>query len=75
MATSTLPEDKKLKKVADEFDIPTFFGSLDDVLSRYYYAAKEHKIDPVVRITADCPVIDPEIVDEVIGRFFRQPYD
>ncbi|MCK4752755.1 MAG: aminotransferase class III-fold pyridoxal phosphate-dependent enzyme [Planctomycetes bacterium] len=75
LATSTLPEDKKLKEVADEFGIPTFFGSLDDVLSRYYHASRQYKIDPVIRITADCPMIDPEIVDEVIEHFLEQPYD
>lgn len=75
LATSTVPEDKQLKTIADELDIPTFFGSLDDVLSRYYYAAKEYKIDPIVRITADCPVIDPGIVDEIIRGFLKGSYD
>lgn len=75
LATSILPEDKELKNIADQLDVPTFFGSLDDVLSRYYHAAKEYKIDPIVRITADCPVIDPEIVDEVVEGFLSGSYD
>lgn len=75
LATSTLPEDRQLKRIADEFNIPTFFGSLNDVLSRYYHVAKEYKIDPIVRITADCPMIDPEIVDEVIEGFIKGSYD
>lgn len=75
LATSNLPEDRKLKEIADEFNIPIFFGSLNDLLSRYYHAAKEYDIDPVVRITADCPLISPEIVDEVIDGFMKGGYD
>lgn len=75
LATSTNKEDRGLKNITDSLNIPTFFGSLNDVLSRYYHAAKEYKIDPVVRITADCPMIDPEIVDEVIQGYLDGNYD
>lgn len=75
LATSNSPEDRMLKEVADELNIPTFFGSLDDVLSRYYNAAKEYGIDPIVRITADCPLIDPEILDETIEKYISGSYD
>jgi spore coat polysaccharide biosynthesis protein SpsF len=75
LATSTLPEDAELKKIADEFGIPTFFGSMDDVLARYYHAAERFRIDPIVRITSDCPMIDPEIVDEVAQGFLDGGYD
>lgn len=75
LATSDLPEDKPLAKVADELGIETFFGSPKDVLKRYYQAAKKFEIDPVVRITADCPIIDPETVDEVIDYYFKGTYD
>jgi len=75
LATSNSPEDRVLKEVADGLEVPTFFGDLDDVLSRYYHAAKTYKIDPIVRITADCPVIDPQIVDEVVQNFIDGNYD
>jgi spore coat polysaccharide biosynthesis protein SpsF (cytidylyltransferase family) len=75
LATTTEKEDKKLKETADSLNIPTFFGSLSNVLSRYYYAAKKYNLDFVVRITADCPVIDPGIVDEVIERAVKGKYD
>ena len=75
LATSVSKEDRKLKKVADSLGIPTFFGSLDDVLSRYYHAAKKYKLDAIVRITADCPVIDPVVVDEVVYGFVKGGYD
>jgi len=75
LATSDEPEDKALKVIADEFSIPTYFGNLDDVLSRYYHAARQFRIDPIVRITGDCPMIDPEIVDEVVQYFIDGNYD
>lgn len=75
LATSTNKEDRALKKIADELKIPTFFGSLNDVLARYYLAAKKYRLDAIVRITADCPVIDPFIIDEVVTGFLEGEYD
>ena len=75
LATTDLPEDKPLAKIAKELQVETFFGSENDVLCRYYEAAKKYKIDPVIRITADCPVIDPVIIDEVIDFYFHGNYD
>lgn len=46
-------------------------GSEDDVLDRYYNAAKKSKAEIVVRITSDCPLIDPVVVDKVIGHFLN----
>ena len=44
-------------------------GSENDVLDRYVHAAKAHQADIVVRITGDCPVVDPGLVDQVISAF------
>ena len=44
-------------------------GSENDVLDRYVHAAKAHQADVIVRITGDCPIVDPELVDEVIRGF------
>jgi len=43
-------------------------------LSRYYYAAKENNLDTVVRITSDCPLIDPVLLDKVVEFYFSGNY-
>ena len=49
-----------------------FRGDENDVLSRYYQTAKKFKIDNIVRITGDCPLVDYEIVDEFIKVFLKE---
>lgn len=44
-------------------------GSEEDVLARYYYAAKEFKVDTVIRITSDCPFVRPEMINYMIEKF------
>jgi spore coat polysaccharide biosynthesis protein SpsF len=52
-----------------------FRGSEDDVLSRYYHAAKENQLDIIVRITSDCPVIDPYIIDKIVACYLNGQYN
>ena len=56
--------------------VPVFVGSEDDVLDRYYQCAKEYGADIIVRITADCPLLDPDIIDFALKYFNdnRYPY-
>jgi len=75
LATSTKKKDDILEKIARSHDVFIFRGSEDDVLDRYYRAAKLFKIDPVIRITADCPLLDPEIIDEILELYFSNDYD
>lgn len=68
IATSDLPEDKVLLKFAKDKGYAISTGSVHDVLLRYLKVAGEAKTDYVVRICADCPLIDPEVVDEIIKK-------
>ena len=51
-------------------DVEVFIGDEKDVLDRYYQCAKAHKVDVIVRVTSDCPFIDPNIIDQAIEYFF-----
>lgn len=66
-ATTTDPSDDPVAEYCDFSGIPFTRGSLYDVLDRYYQTAKSAQADVVVRITADCPVIDPELIDDVVN--------
>ncbi len=66
-ATTTDASDDPVAEYCDFSGIPFTRGSLFDVLDRYYQAALQANADVVVRITADCPVIDPELIDNVVN--------
>lgn len=70
LATSNDPSDDDLAALCAANDIEFYRGDLNDVLKRFYEAAKDIRPDNVVRLTGDCPLIDPEVVDKVI-RFYR----
>jgi len=75
VATSTHEEDDIIADYVNNLGIICFRGSLKDVLDRYYQCAKEFSVKDIVRITSDCPLIDPTIVDEVIEKFKSNSYD
>jgi len=66
-ATTTDSTDDPVAEYCDFSGIPFTRGSLFDVLDRYYQAALQSKADVVVRVTADCPVIDPALIDDVVN--------
>ena len=74
-ATTTDPSDDPVAEYCDFSGIPFTRGSLYDVLDRYYQAAKDARADVVVRITADCPVIDPALIDDVVHTLLNDRYD
>jgi spore coat polysaccharide biosynthesis protein SpsF len=63
--------DEPILSEARRHGAAEFAGSESDVLSRYLGAAREFDLDPVVRVTADCPLIDPTVVGEALARFAR----
>ncbi len=66
IATSTDRSDDALARVCVENGLSCFRGSLDDVLDRFYHAARERNPEHVVRLTGDCPVADPAVIDAVV---------
>lgn len=76
--TSQENENQPIVQLCDELNVSCFSGNENDVLDRYYQAAKNFNLkenDSIVRITADCPLIDPEIVDSVILKHIKGNYD
>ena len=75
IATTNLSRDDEIVKFVDLYGIEVFRGSEDDVLDRYFHCAKEFKLDAIVRITSDCPLVDPEIIDRCIEKFENENLD
>jgi spore coat polysaccharide biosynthesis protein SpsF (cytidylyltransferase family) len=75
VATTDKDSDDPVVDYCVNNNIDYYRGSLDDVLDRYYQAAKIYHADPIVRITGDCPVIDPVVVDAVITGYLSGEYD
>jgi glutamate-1-semialdehyde aminotransferase/spore coat polysaccharide biosynthesis protein SpsF (cytidylyltransferase family) len=75
VATSTGAADDSIAELCRNERIPCFRGSEHDVLDRFCGAATEYGADVVVRVTADCPLIDPAVIDRVIERFQRGDCD
>lgn len=75
IATTLEAQDDVIAAQARENGVGCFRGSESDVLSRYYYAAKENGLDIVVRITSDCPLIDPLIIDDLVKFYKSNAYD
>ncbi|MGQ0666819.1 MAG: aminotransferase class III-fold pyridoxal phosphate-dependent enzyme [Nitrospiraceae bacterium] len=75
LATSDDPRNQPLADHVRGLGYEVFQGSENDVLDRFYRAAKPHQAEVVVRITGDCPLIDPDLVDQVIAAHEEQGVD
>ncbi|MDA1129420.1 MAG: NTP transferase domain-containing protein, partial [Chloroflexi bacterium] len=69
IATTTETRDDVLAEWAEKQGLPCFRGSEDDVLDRVYQAAKKFAVDNIARVTPDCPLLDPEVLDRVIAAY------
>jgi len=75
LATTTRAVDTPLVELVQAQGIPVYRGECDDVLDRYYQAATQYHADVIVRITGDCPLVDPHIIDRVVQVFIEHRYD
>jgi len=71
VATSDRPEDNKIEEMCSTIQQEVFRGALENVLDRFYKAAIAYGADHIVRLTGDCPLADPEIIDELV-RFYME---
>lgn len=69
IATTTATDDDAIVELARSLEVPIYRGSEADVLGRYLGAARQYEAETIVRITADCPLIDPVVIDTVVGAF------
>ena len=77
IATTTNNTDHPIVELCDYLSVKYFRCSEEDVLERYYQAAKKYQGDAIVRVTSDCPLIDPQTIDKVIQFYLehRSEYD
>ena len=75
IATTSNLEDDVIVNFCKSKEIKCFRGSQDDVLDRYYNCAKKFSINTILRITSDCPLMDPQVVDNVIDFYLKNSYD
>jgi spore coat polysaccharide biosynthesis protein SpsF len=72
VVTSDSPDDRAIIDMCRDIGVDVFAGSLENVLDRFYCAAEKYKPDHIVRLTGDCPLIDPEIIDRMISLYLGQ---
>ncbi|HPN84227.1 MAG TPA: glycosyltransferase family protein [Victivallales bacterium] len=77
VATTTNPSDDKLVEICSKINIGFFRGSEEDVLDRFYQAYKSSgsNFDSIVRLTGDCPLHDPAVIDKVVSEFLNSDSD
>jgi len=75
LATTTNREDAKIAQIGKKQGVAVFRGNEQNVLDRYFIAARKYKLDHIVRITSDCPCIDPAIIEHVIKAHLRKKAD
>jgi spore coat polysaccharide biosynthesis protein SpsF len=75
VASTKRRADKRIIRWAEENGVERYAGSENDVLDRYYQAAVTFDANVIVRITSDCPLIDPKVIDIVVNQFLAGDFD
>jgi len=75
VATTDDPADDPIAALCRERGYSVYRGSMFDVLDRFYGAARQFHADVIVRITADCPIIDPDAIDHTVAAFWDHEAD
>ena len=75
IATTDQSADQEIITLCNKLEVNSFCGSEHNVLDRYYQCAQAYQLDNIIRITSDCPLIDPEIIDQVIETYINGQYD
>jgi len=75
VATSTDPSDDPIETLCASAGVACFRGSLDDVLDRFYQTAIAYRPRTIVRLTGDCPLTDPTLIDRVVEFFGTDDFD
>ncbi|MGI0056052.1 MAG: cytidylyltransferase domain-containing protein [Nitrosarchaeum sp.] len=75
LAIPSRTEDRVLIKIAEDSNVSAFAGDENDVLERFYNAALKFNADPIIRITGDCPLVDPYLLDKMVEFYLENNYD
>ena len=75
IATTTNKDDDVICRLSRKLNVKCFRGSEENVLSRYYFAAKKNGADIILRLTSDCPFIDPGVIDKTIRLHIKDNND
>ncbi len=75
IATTTDPADEPIAAFCEAANLPCYRGSPADVLDRYYQAARASRAEAIVRLTGDCPLIDPDVIDHTVNEFYESGVD
>ncbi|MFX1256291.1 MAG: cytidylyltransferase domain-containing protein [Promethearchaeota archaeon] len=75
IATTPDVKNQAIINVANIHNVASFIGNEKNVLKRYFEAAKKYKLDIIIRVTADCPFVDPLVLDDMIQFYLSKNYD
>lgn len=75
IATSTYEEDDPIVAIAKKTSVDSFRGSMNNVLERYYQAASSYSLHQIIRITSDCPCIDPLVINNLVDHHLANQAD